>query len=97
MHEPTPSRGALDRFALERLGEMLRGRYHLPPTLPSRVYDLVKKLDRHDRSMQQNLAAASKEGHHRRQDVDTDPTNPGLPTKPMAAGDRRDASAPGWP
>jgi hypothetical protein len=66
MH-PARSHRALDRFVLERLGEMLRGRYPLPPTLPSNVYDLVKKLDRH---ADRDIAAPAKEGHYRRQAVE---------------------------
>jgi hypothetical protein len=69
------SHGALDRFVLERLGEMLRGRYRLPPTLPSRVYDLVMKLQRNRGSPSiapdtQDLAVASKESRYRRQAVE---------------------------
>jgi hypothetical protein len=74
MHRPARSHSALDRFALERLGEMLRGRYHLPATLPSRVYDLMKKLDDPCPSIApdaNDLAAASKERHYRRQAVET--------------------------
>jgi hypothetical protein len=78
MHEPATSHGVLDRFALEWLGEMLRGRYHLPATLPSRVYDLVMKLDqpRNQGSPSiapdtDDLSATSKESHYRRQAVET--------------------------
>lgn len=46
MDEPTVPHGTLSPSALEQLGEMLRGRYHLPATLPSRVYDLMMKLNR---------------------------------------------------
>jgi hypothetical protein len=67
MHEPHTSYGALDRFALERLGEMIRGRYHLPATLPSSVYDLVMKLDQHEGH---GLVSASKESHCRLQAVE---------------------------
>jgi hypothetical protein len=78
MQEPAPSHGALDRFALDRLGEMLRGHYHLPATLPSRVYDLVTKLDRPWNQGSpsiapdaQDLPVAAKESHYRRQAVET--------------------------
>jgi hypothetical protein len=72
MHEPATSHGVLDRFALEWLGEMLRGRYHLPATLPSRVYDLVMKLDRPRNQGSSiapdtdDLSATSKESQYRR-------------------------------
>jgi hypothetical protein len=56
---------------------MLRGRYHLPPTLPSSMYDLVMKLDqpRNQGSPSiapdtQDLSVASKESHYRRQAVE---------------------------
>jgi hypothetical protein len=48
VNKPAISDGALGLSALQWLGEMLRGRYLLPTTLPSGVYDLVTKLDRHD-------------------------------------------------
>jgi hypothetical protein len=48
MDEPTIPHGTLSPSALERLGEMLRGRYHLPVTLPSRMHDLAMRLDQRD-------------------------------------------------
>jgi hypothetical protein len=45
MADPTIQPGILSPFALQRLGEMLRGRYQLPATLPSGVYDLAMKLE----------------------------------------------------
>ena len=69
MHEPATSHGVLDRFALECLGEMLRGRYHLPATLPSRVYDLVTKLPPRG-PVERDPVPAAKESHYRRQAVE---------------------------
>jgi hypothetical protein len=69
MQEPAPSHGALDRSALDRLGEMLRGRYHLPATLPSRVYDLVTKLPPRG-PVERDPVPAAKESHYRRQAVE---------------------------
>ena len=77
MDEPTIRRGTLSPFALRRLGEMLCGRYQLPATLPSRVYDLAMRLDRRDGPMkyivhpdEQGPIPASKESDYRRQAVE---------------------------
>jgi hypothetical protein len=51
MDHPTIQRGTLSPFALQRLGEMLRGWYQLPTTLPCGVYDLVMKLDQRGHRM----------------------------------------------
>jgi hypothetical protein len=45
MDYPTIQRGTLGQFTLQWLGEMLRGWYRLPATLPSGMYDLAMKLD----------------------------------------------------
>jgi hypothetical protein len=42
---------------------MLRGRYLLPTTLPSGVYDLVTKLDRHDGRTNQKIEGGRGNGH----------------------------------
>jgi hypothetical protein len=51
MADPTIQRGTLSPFALLRLGEMLRGRYQLPATLPSGVYDLAMKLEHREEEL----------------------------------------------
>jgi hypothetical protein len=71
--------GTLDRHTLERLAEMLRGRYHLPATLPSRIYDLAMRLDQPAVATdgpgevpgEQRLPPPSKESDYRRQAVET--------------------------
>jgi hypothetical protein len=71
--------GTLGQHTLERLAEMLRGRYHLPTTLPSRIYDLAMKLDQpaartdepEEAPGEQGPPSASKESDYRRQAVET--------------------------
>jgi hypothetical protein len=46
MAEPTNPGKTLSTFVLQRLGGALRERSTVYPTLPSRLYGLVKKLDR---------------------------------------------------
>jgi hypothetical protein len=79
MDEPMIPHGTLSPFALQRLGEMLRGRYQLPATLPTRVYDLVMKLDQNDDGRMEQpkqpderwRVTASREIDYRRQAVET--------------------------
>jgi hypothetical protein len=65
MGEPNIQRGTLSPQALQRLGEMLRGEYLLPVTLPSGVYDLLTRLDRRD------APGASKESDYRGKAAET--------------------------
>jgi hypothetical protein len=78
MAERTIPHGTLSPFGLQRLGEVLRGRYQLPATLPAGVYDLVMKLDQDDGRMKQPKqpderwrVTASREIDYRRQAVET--------------------------
>jgi hypothetical protein len=60
MDDRNIQRGFLGPLTLQRLGEMLRGKYLLPATLPSGMYDLVTKLD-------QSEVGASDGAYHREQ------------------------------
>jgi hypothetical protein len=78
MAEPTIPHGTLSPFGLQRLGEVLRGRYQLLATLPAGVHDLVMKLDQNDGRMKQPKqpderwrVTASREIDYRRQAVET--------------------------
>jgi hypothetical protein len=71
MSDPTTNPGALTPLSLQRLGEMLRGQYLLPATLPSGMYDLVTRLDRSEAGApgganhdEQSVVPASKEGDY---------------------------------
>ena len=46
MDDRNIQRRFLGPLTLQRLGEMLRGKYLLPATLPSGMYDLVTRLER---------------------------------------------------
>lgn len=65
MGEADIQRGTLSPQTLQRLGEMLRGRYLLPVTLPSGVYDLLKRLEQRDGP------SASKESDYRGKAAET--------------------------
>jgi hypothetical protein len=74
MGEPNIRRGTLSPVTLQRLGEMLRGEYQLPATLPSGAYDLLIRLDRRDgpsTSDEPGLVHASKGDDYRGQAVET--------------------------
>jgi hypothetical protein len=74
MDDPTIKRGTLSTLTLERLGEMLRGQYLLPATLPSGTYDLLMKLDQGDglnATDRPGLIVASKESDYRGQALET--------------------------
>jgi hypothetical protein len=66
MHEPAPLHSALDHPVMSRLGERLRGHYHLPATLPPRVYDLVTGLEQYE---SHGLVAVSRESRYRSEAV----------------------------
>jgi hypothetical protein len=51
----------LSPFVMQRLGEVLRGRYTPPPTLPSRLYDLMMQLQRHEGSVRNAISTVSVE------------------------------------
>jgi hypothetical protein len=73
MGEPNIRRAALSPLTLQRLGEMLRGEYRLPATLPTGAYDLLMRLDRRDHpgaSDEPGLVPQSKEDDYRRQAVE---------------------------
>jgi hypothetical protein len=71
MDDRNIQRRFLGPLALQRLGEMLRGKYLLPATLPSGMYDLVTRLEQCEASAsdsvyrrQQRSAYASKESDY---------------------------------
>jgi hypothetical protein len=45
MDPPNVTRQGMSDFVMKRLGETLRGQYHLPTTLPERLYDLLMELN----------------------------------------------------
>jgi hypothetical protein len=60
MDDRNIQRRFLGPLTLQRLGEMLRGKYLLPATLPSSMYDLVTRLERCE-------VGASNSAYHREQ------------------------------
>jgi hypothetical protein len=45
MGEPSTSQKSLGPFVMKRMGEALRARFTLHPTLPSGLYNLVMRLE----------------------------------------------------
>jgi hypothetical protein len=67
MDDRNIQRRFLGPLTLQRLGEMLRGKYLLPATLPSSMYDLVTRLERCEVGAyhrEQGSAYASKESDY---------------------------------
>jgi hypothetical protein len=67
-------RGNLSPLTLQRLGEMLRGEYLLPATLPSGVYDLLMRVEQREGPNapdEPSLAPSSKEDDYRGHAVET--------------------------